>query len=759
VTPRHLSLYFALLLLCASASAQQISTLTGSVLDSNSHPMSGATIEFHSATATKNTSTDDRGAFTLADISTPGTLFVRRSGFATVSQAVDSAALNRSIEIHMSPAPVVQRIEVSASADETIPATSASQYVISPQTINNSGVLEIDDVLREAPGFTLFRRSGSLFANPTTQGVSLRGVGASGASRAAVLLDGIPINDPFGGWIYWNQIPRASVERIEVTNGGASDMYGGGALGGVINIQTRPVQTSFAMAEISYGNENTPYISFDAGTMIDKWGISASLQSLRTSGYISVPPDQRGSIDTPAGTSDFDGSLQLSRKFGEQGNFFVRFNSLEESRANGTPVQTNNTRMPSLALGLDWTQSNIGAFSIRAFASDEVFTQNFSSIAANRNSETLTDAQRSPSQQLGIAAQWQRTFARKHTVTAGIEARDVEGHSAEITFNAAGPTANLDAGGRQLTIGYFAQDAFLFASNWLLTYGGRVDTWMNTDGFMNRTPLPTGSLASLAFPNRTEGAFSPRISLSHSFKHGITVSASIYRAFRAPTLNELYRNFRVGNVVTNANPALTAEILTGGEAGVSLQRWNNRLTLRGNFFWSSIDDPVANVTLSTTPALITRERENLGAIRAIGAEFSAELRLPKNLRLTGGYILTDSTVTSFVANPSLVGLQVPQVAKNQFNVQLSYSGRQWTAGVQTRYVGNQFDDDQNLLPLGRAFIVDAEVARNFGPHVSIFGAAGNLLNDRYTVARTPITNVGPATLVRAGIRLNWPSSR
>lgn len=757
MTSRCLSLFFAFLLLCAGASAQQTSTVSGSILDSDSHPISGATIEFHSAAATKTTFSDERGVFSIADIALPGTLFVRHFGFATVTRTVDSTVLTSPLEIRMSPAPVTQRIEVSAPVGETIPATPASQYIISSQTINNSGALEIDDILREAPGFTLFRRSGSLFANPTTQGVSLRGVGASGASRAAVLLDGIPINDPFGGWIYWNQIPRAGVEKIEVTNGGASDMYGGGALGGVINIETRPVQNSFATAELSSGNQNTPYISFDAGTVIDKWGISASLQSLRTSGYILVPSDQRGSIDTAAGTSDFDGSLQLSRKFGNEGNFFVRFNSFAESRANGTPVQTNNTRMPSLALGLDWTQSNIGAFSIRAFASDEVFTQNFSSIAANRNSETLTDAQRSPSQQLGIATQWQRTFVRKHTVTAGIEARDVEGHSAEITFNAAGPTANVDAGGRQLSIGYFAQDAFLFASNWLLTYGGRVDTWFNTDGFMNRTPLPTGSLSSLGFANRTESAFSPRISLSHSFKHGLTVSASVYRAFRAPTLNELYRNFRVGNVVTNANPALTAEILIGGEAGVSLQRWSGRLTLRGNFFWSEIDHPDANVTLSTTPTLITRERENLGSIRAIGAEFSAELRLPKNLRLTGGYILTDSTVTSFAANPALVGLKVPQVAKNQFNIQLSYSGKDWTAGVQTRYVGNQFDDDQNLLPLGRAFIVDAEAARNFGPHVSIFAAAGNILDDRYTVARTPITNVGPPTLVRAGLRLTWPA--
>jgi outer membrane receptor protein involved in Fe transport len=757
VTIRYALICCALLLCTTGALAQQQNILRGTVLDPNSAPISNAEIELHSASATKTISSDEHGAFTFSDVTPPQTLTIRHAGFAPVSLEITASSFANPIEIRMTPAPIVQRIEVSAATDDTVPPDPASQYIISQQAIKDSGALAIDDILRQAPGFTLFRRSGSLFANPTTQGVSLRGVGASGASRANVLLDGIPLNDPFGAWVYWNQIPRESIDEVEITNGGASDMYGGGALGGVINIETRPVQNSFATAEMSYGNENTPYLSLDAGTVVNNWGISASVQSLRTTGYILVPTNQRGTIDTDAGTADFDGSLQLSRKFGEENNFFVRFNSLEESRDNGTPVQTNNTRLPSLALGLDWTQSNLGSFSIRAFASDEVFTQNFSSIAANRDSETLTDAQRSPSQQLGFAAQWHRTFKSKHTITAGVETRDVEGRSADNTFNAAGPTANVDAGGRQITVGYFAQDTYLFAPNWLLTFGGRVDTWFNNDGFMNRVPLPTGLITSQIFPNRTESAFSPRVSLMHSFRHGVTASASVYRAFRAPTLNELYRNFRVGSIVTDANPALTAEILTGGEAGVSLQRWNNRLTIRGNFFWSEINDPVENVTISTTPTLITDERQNLGATRAIGAEFSAELRLPKHLQLSGGYILTDSTVISFAANTSLVGLQVPQVPKNQFNVQLSYSGNVWTAGVQTRFTGNQFDDDQNLLPLGRAFVVDAEVSRRLGTHASIFCAAGNILDDRYTTARTPITDVGPPTLVRGGIRLAWPA--
>lgn len=92
--------------------------------------------------------------------------------------------------------------------------------------------------MRQVPGFSTYRRSGSLFANPSSQGVSLRGVGASATSRSILLIDGISVNDPFGGWVYWARVPREGIESLEVSNGAASDLYGGGALGGVLNIRT-----------------------------------------------------------------------------------------------------------------------------------------------------------------------------------------------------------------------------------------------------------------------------------------------------------------------------------------------------------------------------------------------------------------------------------------------------------------------------------------------------------------------------------------
>jgi outer membrane receptor protein involved in Fe transport len=430
--------------------------------------------------------------------------------------------------------------------------------------------------------------------------------------------------------------------------------------------------------------------------------------------------------------------------------------SFGESRQNGTPLQTNNTRISSINLGGDWAHASAGFFSLRVYGSDEVFNQNFSAITADRNSESLTNMQRSPSQQVGVAAQWRRGFARKHTVTGGIEGREVRGHSAESTFNSSIPTAYVDAGGRQRTLGFFGQDAFQFRRNWLLIFGGRVDTWSNSHGFSNRTPVGGITRTANIFPERTETAFSPRISLLHTFKNNIAFSASMYRAFRAPTLNELYRNFRVGNVVTNANPALRAERLTGGEAGLSLQEWDARLTLRGTLFWSRITNPIANVTLSTSPAVISRERQNLGVTRARGFEFSAQALLPGDLRLSGGYVLTDSTIVSFPANTDLKGLQIPQVPRHQANIQLSYIRRDWTAGLQGRFVGKQFDDDRNTLPLAGFFALDAEVSRRVVPHATLFAAVQNLTGVRYATGRTPVLTLGPPVLCRLGLRFGYP---
>ncbi len=745
--------------------------MRGTVLDSTGLPIRGAEVEFQLAGESRSTASGDDGTFEIS-VNDGGVLIVRQPGFAAASIPVHGDSPADNLEIRLNPASDVQRIVVSAQAtaeesDDRVPPVPSSEFSIPLEEIKNSGSLTLDDILRQAPGFSLFRRSGSLSANPTSQGVSMRGIGPSGTSRAAVLLDGIPINDPFGGWVYWTQVPSETIENIQVLNGAASDTFGTGAMGGVVNITSRHEQNAYATLETSYGSENAEDLSIAGGFSVGPWSLAAGGQALRTEGYIVVPPGLRGLVDIPADTGDLVGSLEVSRKIGTQGRAFLGVTSFGEKRDNGTPVTVNNTRIPSFRGGADWTETAAGTFSARIYGSTEIFNQTFSSVAANRNSEFLTDRQHSPSQQVGFALQWQKTVAHRHSLTAGFENRGVRGDSRETTFNASGAaTALTDAGGQQDTYGFFVQGAFYFARNWLLTAGARGDFTENGGGFMNRQPLvPAGAFTFTPFPSKTQGMFSPRLTLLRTLPHNFAVSASFYRAFRAPTLNELYRNFRVGNVATNANPALTAERLTGGEAGASLRSWGEKFTWRGNFFWSQVEGPDSNVAIAYAPTscvtnpstctTITQMRENLGAIRARGFELSADVHLPRHVQLSAGYLYTDSTVISAPGNAGLVGLQVPEVPKNSFNVQASYVDAKWTAGVQTRYSSNQFDDVQNQFPLGTAFVVDAQVSRLLVHHTQIFFAAQNLLNASYNIARTPIENVGAPITVRGGFRFNF----
>ena len=734
----------------ASASAQQqTGKISGVVSDQNGAAIANASVEFDANGNTIRTTTDLNGNFTVLSTKTYGTLSISSPGFSSVQINVTTASDLLRIQLH--PAGVMERIVVKPPVDydERILNTPVSQFNLGPREIESAGALTIDDILRQVPGFSLFRRSGGLTTNPTAQGVSLRGVGASGASRAVVLLDGVPLNSPFGGWVYWNRIPRTSIDNVFVQNGGISNLYGSAALGGVINISGKTKAMSGLDFEASVGNEGTAVTSFTGGKTFGDWAILASGQALHMDGYVLVPEDQRGAVDTPAGTGDLSGSVTISNT--SHGYTFLRLSSFGESRRNGTPVQLNDTRITSIDLGFDASRTAIGPISMRLYGSSETFNQNFSAVAGDRNSESLTNRQRNPSQQAGFVFQATPVVGRHQVLQVGVEGRDVRGHSAETTFNNSRVTAFIDAGGRQRTFGVFASDT-VYLGSWQFGFGGRLDYWRNSRGFSNRTPV-IGSPALNAFADRSETAFSPRVWVMKRFDKGVEVSATAYRAFRAPTLNELYRNFRVGNVVTNANADLRAERLTGGEAGIGVDRFGGKLFVRGNVFWSDIDDSIANVTLSTTPALITRQRQNLGAIRARGIELSAETRFARHWEISGEYLLTDSTVLHFPANRALEGLMVPQVPRHQFNFQVTYADGKWLVGTQGRFVSRQFDDDQNLLPLEKFFTVDAEASRSVSESVRLFVAVQNLTGSRYQLSSTPVLTVGPPVLVRGGVRL------
>jgi len=768
IVPLAITLY--LFLGSWDAVAQTI-RIEGVVRDRSGAVIPGALVELESGDYRATNTSDPQGQFIFASVpGTSGTLVVSAKGFSSVREDWNSSVNERvQLAVRLQPASTREEVTVSATKTETrLSDTPGSTVMLSNTEIAATPALRVDDVLRQVPGFSLFRRSGSRVANASNQGVSLRGLGGTASSRALVLEDGLPLVDAFGGWVYWDRVPRESIQDVEVFRGGASNLYGSDALGGVIQFITRQPGTPALHLETSYGSEKTPDLSFWTSTRARKWDLALASEMFHTDGYILVPTWQRGTVDTPANSEDASVELTVGHSLGDKGRVFGRGNFYTEFRHNGTPIQTNDTQMAEGALGLDQQFGSADSLTLRGYAQVQSYNQRFSSVAADRNRESLTNLQYVPEQVVGGAGQWTHLFGKHQTLIGGADIMEVMGASDEQAFSVGTHTRNTASGGRQRIVGLFGED-LIRVKNWTVILGARIDDWNNFNASSICTPVAgTCPSPSMLFPSRSDVAFSPRFSVLRPLSQNVSLTGSIYRAFRAPTLNELYRSFRVANVLTTNNPYLNAERLTGAEAGLNVTALERKLEVRGTFFWSDIVDPVQNVTIDPTANPVLRQKQNLGRIRSRGVELDGVVHVNRHIQVSAGYAFTDATVVDYTVPPgevSLLGKNVAQVPQNVF----TWEARYWNPSrimlsLQGRFVGNQFDDDQNNYPLGSFYTMDLQIGRNVTRNLEVFAAAENLTNERYKVANTPtatgsLFNIGPPLLYRIGIRLDWPAER
>jgi outer membrane receptor protein involved in Fe transport len=739
------------LLLFFFALTAQAATYRGLVQSQFLGPLANVPISVSNGTTLH---TDFSGRFAI-EADQPPVVTIAIAGFSTVTVPMNLAGT----VINLIPLQTSEQITVTANRTPTrLADTPASVVVISGETIAASPAATTDDALRQVPGFTLFRRSGSRTANPTSQGVSLRGIGASGASRAVVLDDGVPLNDPFGGWIYWGRVPRAAIGRVEVLRGGASDLYGSAAMGGVINFIRRDTGARAFSLDATAGSDRTGLLSlFAAGTLGGFEG-SIAAEGFTTDGYVAVDRGQRGLVDVRADSRHETADATLVRTIGSV-RLFGRGSYYGERRNNGTPLQTNDTQIRQFAAGVDVLLAG-GAFTGRAFASRQHYDQTFSAIAADRNSERLTVAQKVPSRGAGATAQWSRALGKRQALLAGAEWRDVQGSSDEQQFAVSGARTFVSSAGSQRSLAAFLQDIVTPSPKLTLSATLRWDGWRNFDAV--RTTIPPAPLPATRTPlaSRSDDALTPRLSMIYRWTDRVSTTAAAYKAFRAPTLNELYRGFRVGNVQTQANEHLGPERLTGFEAGARLATRDGRGSLRATLFLTTTDSTIANVTLTSTPTLVTRQRQNLGSSRSRGLELDGDWRLAANWILSGGYLFSDAVVRDFAANRALEGKRLPQVPRNQATLQLRHAGTsagnlcsRLTVGIETRLSGAQFEDDTNDLPLRGYFVADLFAAYPIAPRVELTLAAENVFDRRYDIGATPVTTIGPGRAVRVGVRV------
>ncbi len=748
-----------LLLLTSTCFAQQIKAreIRGTVEDLSHAAISGANILLKQGGIRRTATTNAEGAFSFSSATPePAELIIAATGFAETRRSLNAGSSEVVLFILLQPAVVSTAVDVTASRTLLpMSETPSSMQVISGNEIRTSGALEIDDVLRQVAGFDLFRRNSSRASNPTTQGVSMRGIGSSGASRAAILLDGVPATDPFGGWMNWSQISREAIDSVEMLRGGASDLYGGQALSGAVQLLTKTPEATQGNVDLSYGNQTTPNVSAYFGTATGKWSGSLAGEYFSTNGYIPVQPSQRGAVDNTASSLHRNGELQIQRQLSSRSRFFVRGLGYDDSRHNGTIIEVNRTRFWQAAAGFDWSGAADDLLQIRGYGGAEDYHQTFASVAAGRNSETLARVQQVPSRVWGLTSQYLRPISRSQTLLAGVDFAQVTGESDDEIFTNASPSSLVNAGGRNRSTGVFIEDIARLTHRWIVTGVLRLDDWRTISGFNRTTSLPSRQSFLTAFADRSETAVNPKLATHYQLNDRLAIRGSVYRSFRSPTLNELYRSFRLGNILTQANQQLVAERLTGWEVGPTEKLLNGRLNLSQSFFWADVHRPVANVTQSVTTTLITRQRQNLGSTRVRGLEAQAEIEFAKFTGIAAQYQFVDAVVTSYPADPTLVGLRIPEVPRNEFTFQFHYSNPHFlTLAIQGRSSGSVFDDDQNTLTLDSYLKMDAFISRRLNSYADLYVAGENLLNQHYMVARTPIVTLGSPLVARVGLQLH-----
>ncbi|MDO8378866.1 TonB-dependent receptor [Phenylobacterium sp.] len=596
----------------------------------------------------------------------------------------------------------------------------------------------LDVALKRAPGVSLFRRTGSDAANPTIQGISLRGVAPSGAGRALVTLDGAPQNDPFGGWVIWSALPPEGLESVTIVRGAGAGAYGAGALTGVIALEERGTAQGVSALDLSLAQRGGARAAVAMGTS----GLLVTASAETSDGYVPVRGG-RGAADAP--TTLDSGSFAV-RAQGERDGIVgaLRLGVYEERRGAGLVGANSTASGGSAALTVARIVDG-GGWRLQAWARSSDLANTSAAVAAGRVATTpASDQYSTPALGYGFNAAWQgrgETFSWE----VGGDVRFADGHAYErFRYMAGAFTRGRESGGTTAVGGVYAEGV-LDRGDWLVTGGARIDAWRQRDAVRRERDLATGAVSlNQTSPNTSGTTPTARFGARRRLGDAGWLRGAAYAGFRAPTLNELHRPFRVGNDVTEANPTLTPEKLYGVEVGLGGDgptRWS------ATVFYNRLDDPITNVTVGAGPGTfpvagfipaggVLRQRRNAGQIEAWGLEADIAHTFG-DLTLNGALSATRAEVDGGTAAPQLTGKRPAQTPEYTVTAGADWkAGERLTLSANLRFESERFEDDLNSRKLAASVGVDARAAWRLTPDSEVYLAAENLTDARIEVGET-----------------------
>ena len=622
------------------------------------------------------------------------------------------------------------------------PGTAAyGSVLIERERLMTDASGRIEDVLRDVAGFQQFRRTDSRAANPTSQGATLRALGGNASSRALVLLDGVPQADPFAGYIPWSALSPSRLSVVRVTSGGGVGPFGAGAVAGTIELESAgPDTLAPVTGRAVYGSRNASELEAGVTPRLGQGFVSLDGRWDRGDGYVLTPAEQRGPVDIPARYASWSVGLRAVAPIAPDRELQARALLFDDRRLRGQRGTENDSRGADASVRLisrgPWGLDVIGYVQERGFRSGFVAT------SADRASATPSLNQfKTPSIGLGGKVEVRPPIGPDHLLRLGVDARYTEGRTNELFRYAGGAfTALRRAGGTTQTTGLFVEDDWTLGRV-ILTGGARADRWDIRDGTLVERTLATGTpTQDSAFPDRGGWRGSTRGGVLWRVTDAVHLRAAGYTGFRLPTLNELYRPFRVGADAVAANAALGLERLAGGEGGIDLRPLPTvRLSLTG--FYNELSGAVANVTLGQGPGLFPQvgfvarggrfsQRQNVRAIRVSGLEASADARLGA-FRLDASYALTHARVRADGASAALDGHRPAQTPENQASATLGWTRARFAdVSVTARYAGPQNEDDLGERRLPETLSADAVVAVPLRGGLRVVGRVENMADAR-----------------------------
>jgi outer membrane receptor protein involved in Fe transport len=637
---------------------------------------------------------------------------------------------------------------------------------LDPEVLQRSS--RLDEALRSVPAVSLFRRTTSLAANPTTQGISLRAIAPSGAGRTLVTLDGVPLNDPFGGWVIWSQAAPEGLEGMDVIRGAGAGPYGAGALTGTIQLRER---ASGGVLDASAAERGGARASGSASGMVGPVRLTASGLYEVSDGYVPVRGPAAGAADTPLDLDSRSAAIRADAPLGAA-NLSLRASTWEEDRGSGLDKARANASGHAIsATAAKAPQDGGYGWRLQAWRIESNFANSSASVNDSRSETTLVNDQyRTPATGWGLNAALRRGAqdfgGGSLEWELGADGRFNEGETNE-RFGLAFTPRGREAGGETSVVGGYIDGSWT-QGPWLVAGGLRLDRWSNEGGFRREYVLATGA-ATLdeSDPDRDGEVVSARLAARRDLGNGYAARAAAYSGFRPATLNELHRPFRVGDDITEANAALRPETLRGIEAGLAFNR--DYVAWGATVFWNEIEDAIVNVTVAEGPGVfpragfvpeggVLRQRQNAGTIGAWGAELNGSVQVSKALSLNAAASWTDAEVDGGTAAPQLTGLRPAQAPEWSATAGLDWRATdRLTLSAAARYESARFDDDLNSRVLDAAVTLDARAEWTLTNQAMLWLAVDNLFDEDIEVSETGlgVAGYGPPRTVSAGIRLTY----